>query len=983
MRSLLLKIIFLFFSFPVCMAREAETPGTGRTFKWFNDTLHRKASAVYLTDKITANDDRNIKSKAESVVKRFMNLLNTIATGLDLEVPETEGIIRKSYLPVETKIFYDSAIVVVDDLRKVETVAQAKEKAAHSYLRDFEIFYKKSEQASVFFSNFKISNVKKGNYLYIKVTYDCLFGNKSKISDEPYSVQQRVAELRVEKLNNKWKTWIIDVHFLDSLDIADAAKNDIEVVETLNSNTDSITADRDQENFVVAANTSMDPAERDALRRRNDSVRTYMAFRTLIDSGKHSLNKGQYILAYQFFNEAETVTNGSGGTIRQADVEFLQTMIREAKKNIAYSHRTPEEIFQGHIHEALLQRSLRNYDKALEAYSKAVAIKPADENTLQKKRMLSSLVSNLAAMEAKYTAGKYKEAINEYDRAIKSDPNNSDYYVGRGKCYEKTREAKKAMADYKRAIELDENHLQAYKEKGNLHAKQGDHANAIASYTICATKDKNDVAAFLRLADLNLSAGNQNAAIAALDKGIASNSSAAALHLKKGEVLHSMKLSARAIESFTTAIAFDSSNADLHFKRGLAYIDAKQVSLAAGDFARARRLGLDSASNNVTRQISQEFFNSATRQLVGGYHKAAITLLDQAILIDPYRIQYRFQRGQYYLIMKQPDAAIQNFNDVVAADPLNVPAFQLRGLAKHQKAQYQDAVADFNQAIRLNPRLPESYKYAGDALLKAGDYLNAIVSYDAALGADKSSKADLRDSLRAELYNGKGEANYLLGKYSVAMQNFNTAIKIEKGIPALYFNRGKTYLKLNELKEADENVRKALSYEPANALWIIKLGEIYFQQGKTDKAIMQYNLAIPKDSKAPVMPEALYQRAQCYVRMSNFSEAFKDLRAIQSAGHSNEFPDFNNDMGHLFLSFNQPDSAFKYFQKENGNASDPMSMYGMAIVHLQKNQEDQAFVWLERALSTKKIPKRLVSDDTRIVSMRGDKRYKRLIKKYY
>ncbi|HKH62668.1 MAG TPA: tetratricopeptide repeat protein, partial [Flavitalea sp.] len=451
---------------------------------------------------------------------------------------------------------------------------------------------------------------------------------------------------------------------------------------------------------------------------------------------------------------------------------------------------------------------------------------------------------------------------------------------------------------------------------------------------------------------------------------------------KKGEILQLMKQSARAIESFSTSIAFDSSNADAHFKRGLSYVDAKQVRLAAEDFTSARRLGLDSVSNNITRQIAQGFFNSATHQFTTGYHQAAITLLDQAILIDPYKPQYRFQRGQYYLIMKQSDAAIQNFSDVVASDPLNVRAFQLRGLAKHQQAQYQDAVADFNHAVKLNPRLPETYKYAGDALLKDGDYLNAIVSYDAALGVDKSSRADLKDSLRAELYNGKGEANYLLGKYSAAMQNFNTAIKIEKSIPTLYFNRGKTYLKLNELKDADENLRKALSYEPGNALWIIKLGEIYYQQGKTDKAIMQYNLAIPKDSKAP-MPEALYQRALCYVKMSNFSEAFKDLRAIQTAGQQKNFPDFNNEMGHLFLSFNQPDSAFKYFQKENGNASDPMSMYGMAIVHLQKNQVDQAFIWLERALSTKKIPKRLLADDTRIHSMKGDKRYKRLMKKYY
>ena len=978
MKHLFLITIFLI-SVPFCLLS-----GIGQTNVnpkiTFNDTLSKKT----VTDVITENDDKNIKAKAESVVTRFMNLLNTIATGLDLEVPETEGIIRKSYLPIESKIFYDSSVVIVDDLRKAEPISMAKEKTAHSYLRDFEIFYKKSENASVSFSNFHISNIKKGNYLYIKITYDCLFNNKSKISDEPYRVQKRVAELRIEKHNNKWKTWIIDVHFLDSSDVAEANKNDIEIIAAQKNNTDSAVLEKEQDNFIITANTTaMDPVEREALRRKNDSIRTYMAFRNLVDSGKYSLNKGQYILAYQFFNEAETVTNGSNGIIRQTDVDFLQTMIKETRRNIAVSHRTPDELFNDHMMEALVYKNLRRYDKALEAYSKAIAIKPSDETALQKKGMLSSFVNNLAAMEAKYTAGKYKDAINNYDKAIKSDPGISDYYVGRGKCFEKIREPKKAMTDYKRAIELDENNIQAYKEKGNLHERQGDYANAIACYAICSMKEKNDVTGFLKLADLNILAGNQNTAITALEKGIANNSSSAVLHLKKAEILHVMKQPKNAIESFSMSIILDSGNANAYFKRGLSHIDSKQVLLAAKDFEKARKLGLDSASNNITKQIAADFFNSAVRQFAAGYQDAAITLLDRAILIDPYKAQYKFQRGQYYLTGRQPDQAIKNFSEVIALDPLNVQAFQLRGLAKHQKRQYREAIADFQQATQLNPKLPETYKYAGDALLKDGDYLNAIVSYDEALAADKSNKVSFKDSLRAELYNGKGEASYLLGKYDAALQNFNQSIKIEKGIAEPYFNRAKTYLKLNELKEAEENIHKALNYEPANPLWITKLGEIYYHQGKPEKAITQYTLAIPKDPKAPVIPEALYLRAQCFVKMNNFSAAFKDLRAIQSAGQQKDFPDFNNDLGHIFLAFNQPDSAVKYFQKENGNASDAMSMYGMAIVHLQKNQPDQAFEWLERSLATKKLPKNIPANDKRIQSMKADKRYKKLMKKYF
>jgi tetratricopeptide (TPR) repeat protein len=296
---------------------------------------------------------------------------------------------------------------------------------------------------------------------------------------------------------------------------------------------------------------------------------------------------------------------------------------------------------------------------------------------------------------------------------------------------------------------------------------------------------------------------------------------------------------------------------------------------------------------------------------------------------------------------------------------------------------YREAIADFQHAITLKPKQPENYKYVGDALIKDGDFLNAIVSYDAAIAAGKSRKNSLKDAELADLYNGKGEANFQLGKYAAAMQNFNHSLKIRAGVGELYFNRAKTYLKLNQLKEAEDNIHKALGYEPANSLWISKLGEIYYQQGKFDKALTQFNLAIPKDSRSAIIPFAVYQRAQSYVKLNNYAEAYKDYRTIQSAGLQKNFPDLNTEMGHVFLAFNQPDSALKYFEKDNRNAFDVMSMYGIAIVHAQKSQVDQSFQWLEKSLATGKIPRSVIANDKRIQLLRADKRYKKLMKKYY
>jgi tetratricopeptide (TPR) repeat protein len=930
---------------------------------------------------ITAGDEQNIKARAQKAVERFMNLLNTIATGLDLEIPETETIIRRSYLPEDSRIFYDSNVVVVDDLRKVESVALAKEKAAYSYLRDFEIFYRKSENASVVFSNFDVSNVKKADYLYIKVNYDCLFNNKSKISEDAFTTQKRVAELRVEKINNKWKAWITDVHFFDSSDIADVHKNDIVLADDPAGNTDTATAETDANDFMApVGRTNLNIEDREVLRRKNDSIRTYMAFRNVVDSGKHHLNMGQYIIAYQFFNEAETVSSGSAGVIRQGDIDFLQTMIAETRKNISASHRTPEQIYAGYMQDAMIHRNQRSYDKAIDDYNLALQQKPGDEVAAQKKKSLTDILNNLAQMEAKYNAGKYREAISDYDKAIKANPDNADYYLGRGLCFEKTREPKKAMADYEKAAGYDQNYLQAYKSKGNLYQSQGRYAEAIASYTIAVSLDRNDVVSYLKLAELNKAINNPMAALSGIDKGLASNGTNALLNEKKAEILMELGQPAKAIGFFTTSVELDSANADAWFQRALCYLQLRQVAPAAADFDKAKMLGVDNAKRSA---IAEVYYKDALKSSQQGYTASAIGAMSDAILLDPSVAGYRFKRGQYFLATGKYDAAIADFSEAILLDPNDESIVQARGLAYYFKSDYGSAISDFKQVIRLDAKSSDTYKYLGDAFLRIKDYASAIANYEGSLSAGRSGKHTLRDSLRASLYNGLGQANYALGKYAVAKAGFDHAIDANRNFPDSWYNRSGTYLRLNKPAEAEADINKALKLGPGNELYKSRLAEIYAHQKKYDQALTQLNEAIPKKTNDSIWLKPIYLRAKCYVEVKNYSAAFRDFKTIQSSGLQENFEDLDTDLGFVYLAFNQPDTALACFEKDNRNTSDAMSMYGTALVYARKVQWDQAFNFLEKALATKKIARAFVSQDTRIDALRGDKRYKRMMKKYY
>lgn len=66
-------------------------------------------------------------------------------------------------------------------------------------------------------------------------------------------------------------------------------------------------------------------------------------------------------------------------------------------------------------------------------------------------------------------ADNYARAIDEYDKAISSDPSNSDYYFKRGLCYALLNEPSLAITDFGKAIVLNPSHWNAYYNRGLAH----------------------------------------------------------------------------------------------------------------------------------------------------------------------------------------------------------------------------------------------------------------------------------------------------------------------------------------------------------------------------------------------------------------------------------------------------------------------------------------------------------------------------------
>ena len=204
----------------------------------------------------------------------------------------------------------------------------------------------------------------------------------------------------------------------------------------------------------------------------------------------------------------------------------------------------------------------------------------------------------LADLEEKYKAGYYKDAVKGYSELLKkpelnSDYSNSDYYLGRAKCFdrmgqltrsynEQIENYNKALKDYAKSYEYDNNNMETIRLRADLYRRMNRNPEALTEYRIYLAKDSTDLTVYEAMANLHMLSGNPDEAIkdidAALSQGNIDPVSKSKLNAEKG-VLYAQKRDYSSAENyFTRAIGLDSNNALSYYNRGMARIKMNKSS---------------------------------------------------------------------------------------------------------------------------------------------------------------------------------------------------------------------------------------------------------------------------------------------------------------------------------------------------------------------------------------------------------------------
>ncbi|MBW2039258.1 MAG: tetratricopeptide repeat protein [Deltaproteobacteria bacterium] len=366
---------------------------------------------------------------------------------------------------------------------------------------------------------------------------------------------------------------------------------------------------------------------------------------------------------------------------------------------------------------------------------------------------------------AEYKKGNFQEAIENYARAIESNPDDASLYNNRGLAYAGLKEYEKAISDYDKAIELKPDYAVAYCNRGLSYFKKGSWGN----------KDPYK----------------------------------------------------RAISDFSKAIELDPDYVDAYYNRGLAYNkfvhyyskpfsaeDEDKYNKAIADFDKVIELNnsyvlaLAGKANAIYRygnwEEAEKLYNKALQ-----HEREIIARVGSKGLAGVY-----YSRGRNYMNFIDIRKALSDFKKVIELEPDNDAAFTYIAIINLELEQYEEAIRYANKKIELEGSKKDSNYYStlGKCHYGLGEYDKAIANLKRAL--DLPLRHGSKESLRRWLgkaYKESREMEKAKEQLQKAVELLSKRIQTGRNGYTNYQERGLCYIELEQYDKAISDFKKVIS----------------------------------------------------------------------------------------------------------------------------------------------------------------------------
>lgn len=903
-------------------------------------------STVSVAQQYSLRDQKEIQYRAQLTLNLYKDLLNVISiSGLATDA-EIKELIRNSYQEPNTQIFFSGQTIIEDDIKPSNRKSGIEQdKSVKDYLRYFDLIYEKYDQETVEFSDFSYSNLKYGDYLYIKVKFTSQFKGSHKEDPTPYQAVERLAELRVEKVNKEWRTLITSIIYYNPVNGITSAEGDVTLDKSVvDDGTYSYLIDRSK-NGINSVEELQLAGQYARFANKQDSI-----FNHYLKVGEVALAAEKFDEAFDAYSEAQQIYP-LNITLRQKVIELNRAQNRRSNRE--------DEKYEEAIVNAERAQAARDYVKAKIHYAEALRIKPYEKSIQERIGKLEKIIQQLALLESKFNVGEYKEAIKDYNKIIKASKANADYYYGRGKCYEKLDDYKDAIKDYSTAISLDGNFVEALNSRAKLYILTNQPHYAIADYSLIITNPDYAVAFYPELAKVRKSVGDYKGAIEDLNAVIKLNPQEAEYYYERGLLYYLDKQPEEAVQSYGQALEKNNNFVNAFYQRGLTYVDLNNPQAASLDFAKGRELGLEKEQQSTIQNIAFNYFIVGERSIETENYETALESYTNAILISPAYGSAWLRKGDAHYNLQDYRNAIQNYHKAIELDSISL-AYYRRGVAYQQIEEEQSAIQDFKRYVLIGKLLVAK--------------LEDKIKQEKFSGLQSSVLA----GENAEVLYTLGYAQFMTEQFADALKNLDKAIRIKKSYPEALFARGSTQYALKEYKKGIKDIEKGIKLGFAGPSAYYSLGLAYEAKGKLKDAIEHYSNAIQLDQQH----EGAYKhRAMCYKEQKQYKQALDDVKAvlvINTASNKDVQLLANKGLLELYQSdIQEANQSFDQALSLKGDA--PWALYGKACALAIQNKLEESLLLYQKAFQTNQIQWSAIKNDPLINPVKKQKAFKNLV----
>jgi tetratricopeptide (TPR) repeat protein len=421
------------------------------------------------------------------------------------------------------------------------------------------------------------------------------------------------------------------------------------------------------------------------------------------------------------------------------------------------------------------------YQEAYEAYTKAIGMK-SDEFGLWMNR--AACLVNLK---------HYDDAVTDYNQALKLKANDAGALQGRASSKSMLKDYKGAIADLTTLLTLKPTDHSILLERGKVRLYDNDVAGSLVDFKECLKRS-------YKLAESNYWVGvayfaqkKYKLATEAFEKANSMDKTLLDAYYRSALAYAEMGIFTKAVEKLNPMIQKNPSTTELYILRATLNIKAGKQEQAKTDLVKINELKPGSVDIVMLRIMLKNRLSD---------YKGAMVEIDSMLKVYPTGNELLYlERGKALHALTKVEEAESMFEQAMGLNPENVEVYHQLCLLNIERDAFRQAISIANKAIELNDQQANGWYLKGRALMGLEQGEEAFVAINQGLELDSEHPEVGHYYL--------GMAFEKMGKKQQAIDTYSQAIKLNDAYADAYYTRGLLQKKMNDLKAAAADFRRA------------------------------------------------------------------------------------------------------------------------------------------------------------------------------